>query len=98
MHSFNFYCSQIKADNTSAMVVMNIAERKAIRRLSIARQVGSHNNGPDSKHQSRMMKKKDRKRSLFPLSMGFGIHTQRGYNSQSEKRAEVAEEEVGTSV
>ncbi|XP_063692392.1 uncharacterized protein LOC134824417 [Bolinopsis microptera] len=61
------------------MVFMNIREKnEALRRMGGPSNV--ENNGPNKSSD-----KTKRKTSLFPISMGFGIHTQRRYNAPKEQ-------------
>ena len=59
------------------MVFMNIREKnEALRRMGGP--TNAEISGPSSD-------KPKRKKSLFPISMGFGIHTQRRYNAPKEQ-------------
>ena len=80
------------------MVLMNILERKEIiRRISMRSEGETQKNGPGRKSESQKMiqnEKPKRKKSLFPLSMGFGIHTQLKRNEPVIEQGIVEEGEI----
>ena len=84
------------------MVMMNIREKaEVMRRFSTRHVHQGSNNGPSSKNEAQKMvpaKQKSRKKSLFPLTMGFGIHTQLKRNDQAPPMEVVEEGELGTDV